>query len=499
MKSFNAWFEPWIPVEKTEGLMTQIGIFEALKDSHNIKAVRGAMPTDTFGIIRLLITILMDIYKPERWKDIENIQNNGKFDVEKLEKYYDLCISEGASFDLFDAGRPFLQYPFKDTDMETKFAANIFDHVPTGNNAPHFVHNSEDSYAFTPQRCLQALCSIPFYEKHKRGKKVITGINGTPPIYFLFNGNTLFETLVSSLFPKSQYSENDYGKPIWRDFDCYDRYRQSFVTPDLLHAMFSAPLKIKLIPSDDGLIREVFFDEGIDYKDIIWTDPHVAYINDRNNEKKALMPKNGRAVWRDLPVIISPNAIKILYNVENRLMDKSYALLAFVRFCEFKGMLFMPRIQYTEELNIPVELLENKIKRDCYAKAVSVSDSIANECGYSLKTKLNGEGLNSYAEVLQDVFTQVFLSEIKETFDKTLISLLDKADTDTSDWEERISGFLAKEFRSAATNALNAALNTISDENVDTLILKTKLRNKVYKNLNYILKKGGYSYDNAGN
>lgn len=486
-KNFNVWFEPWIPVEKTDGSVTHAGIYEALKDSTNIRAIRGTMPPETFGIIRLLITILIDIYRPGRWIDIGIMWNNGKFESKKLDDYYNLCLSEGISFDLFDTDRPFLQYPLKEEKL--KSAANLFDHLPTGNNVPHFMHNEEDSYAFTPQRCLQALCSIPFYEKHKRGEKVTAGINGTPPIYFLYNGDTLFETLIFSLFPKSQYPENDYGKPVWRDCDCFKG--QINGTPDLLHALFCAPLNIKLLPSDDGLIRQVCFDEGINYKDVIWTDPHVAYITEKD-KRRALLPKNGRAVWRDLPVIIDSNAIKILYDVENRLKDKSYSLTAFVRFCLSKSVLTMPLTQFTEELNIPIGLLENKMKRKCYSDAISLSDNIASECGRTLRTavKINdgGRTINPYAEALQSIFTRAFLTEIKETFDNTLVSLLNDADTDTPDWETKINEYLTEKIKESVFKALNAVFDKISDENVDTLILKTILRNRVNKKLNYILK-----------
>ena len=172
INSFDAWTEPWITIEKTDGKALQAGIFDTLKDSHNIRAIRAATPTETFGILRLLITVIIDIYRPEIWKDIEKIRSGGKFNHLELEDYYNNCLKEGASFDLFDQKRPFLQYAFKDIKKEDiKPSANLFDQLPTGNNVPHFVHNPIQ-LRFYPQRCLASIMRYSFYEKHKRGKKV---------------------------------------------------------------------------------------------------------------------------------------------------------------------------------------------------------------------------------------------------------------------------------------------------------------------------------------
>lgn len=494
IKKFDAWIEPWIPVERYDGSIVNVSIYKVLKESHNLLAIRASTVTETFGIYRLLITILTDIYRPKRWFNIDNVRDEGRFNEEHLDRYYHECLTEDATFNLFDKERPFLQYAFTNSEKSSiKPASNIFDHLPSGNNIPHFLHNAEDSYSFSPARCLQALCAIPFYEKHKRAKKVTTGINGSPPVYFLYNGNTLFETLTVSMVPESLYKENGFGLPIWREKDCF--LRKAIILPELLHGLFSAPLKVKLIPRDDNMIREIeIIDDGLDYSSEQWRDPHVAYTKDKDNRIRSLKAREMRSIWRDLPIIIEPNALRFLTNWTSR--GISNEVTAFVKLTKLKATIFTPESQFIEELRIPLELLSNELRRTNYAKAILLSDDISKKCGKELEKPLkSSKKQNPYAQVLSTIFISSFLSQMKEVFDFSLIKLLENTDTDTVDWEIDINMFLEKEFRDAVSLSLTIALEKISDENVDALILKNKLKKAVFKSLNTLLKKGGYIND----
>lgn len=532
MTKFDVWVQPWIPVEKTDGAYTTLSISDTLGEAHNIAAIRAPTPGESFGIARLLITILTDIYRPEYLEDIdEKIRAQGFFDKEKLSRYYADCLAEGASFDLFDNERPFLQYAFsekekriagkenkeekKDKENEKnnenndkadakkpglKLAATLFDHLPAGNNVPHFNHNHENSYAFTPERCAQALCAIPFYEKTKRSRATTSGINDVPPIYFLYNGDTLFETLTASMVAKAQYPENPFGLPLWRDFGYFNNYK-SITTPSLLHGLLCAPVKLQLKPNDDGLIRNIYVvDQGIDYKNVIWRDPHVAYSDSSRKEGNptysSLKGKAGRAIWRDLPIIISPAALKILSDWNNRALSKN--LLAFVKITEFKTI-YINISQFTEEVKIPTPLLDDDIWREYYSNVIKLSDGISQQCSEALKINAKGKKKdNPYAEILPSIFLQAFFARVKEPIESGLVDLLLKTDTDTADWRTPLDEYIVKNFRHAVSQALDDSLKTISDDNVDTMILKNIIRNEAKKKLNYLLKKGGYTDGGKG-
>lgn len=498
---FNAWKDPWIPIEKKDGIQIDASIFEVLSNAHEIIAIRASSPSETFGISRLLITIITDMYRPKRWGDIDDIRSDGSISKDKLNDYYELCLAEGASFDIFDEKRPFLQYAFpKGEKPEAKPAANLFDHLPAGNNVPLFRHNSEDSYSFTPARCLQAICAIPFYEKHKRAKKVTTGINGVPPVYFLFNGSFLFETLIISMVPESDYKGNSYGLPIWRENSFAV---EKIVTPDILHGLFSSPLKIQLGESKKGYIKEIYLvDSGVNYEDVIWKDPNVAYYKNKDNKVFALKARNARAVWRDLPIVIEPAALSFLS--ENNCHNFVKEITAYVKISERKGTVFMAVSQFTEYLKMPIEILSDENKRVCYSNAIKTSDDIVKECAKILGQPIRiinkekqEEISNPFVAVLPPMFSDIFLIKIKEQIDNGLVKLLIAADKNNTDWEIKINDFLAKSFSDATFSSLKLTLDTISDENVDSMILKSQLRKNVIKELNSILKKGGYKYDSC--
>lgn len=42
-----------------------------------------------------------------------SVFNNGRFDADKIDAYFDECIKNGTSFDLFDEEKPFMQVDAK--------------------------------------------------------------------------------------------------------------------------------------------------------------------------------------------------------------------------------------------------------------------------------------------------------------------------------------------------------------------------------------------------
>jgi|GEM_PF-3550843 len=501
MIKFDAWIQPWIPVELEDGSFQQVSIFQALKDAHKIIAIRAATPTETFGISRLLITILTDIYRPKIWDDIDEVRAQGYIPSSKLKEYYNTCLAEGSSFDLFDTKRPFMQYAFFDNEKQSrKPAAILFDALPAGNNVPHFVHNEQSAYAFSPVRFLHTLCSIPFFERHKRGVGTTTGINGQPPIYFLYNGFTLFETLAISMIPLVKAFYKELGLPIWRETDCFGKKRIGSV--ELLHGLFAFPLKLQLKLSSDNLIREVLLGgQNIDYSKSQWQDPHIAYKDgEKNNKTVALQAKQLREVWRDMPIVIKDKALIFLWNWGDREINGN--LTAFVRVSKHERTQSRPISQFVEELKINTEVLKDSLKKTCFSNAILLTDNIAIQCGDALKKALIKSDKEkkkpkekTIRKFLPDIFRNHFLQDIKDIIYNDLVRLVIDANVDSHDWEANINVFLVKSFRSIVFNALTKSFECISNENTDILILKQQLKENAIKELNILLKEGGYSSD----
>jgi hypothetical protein len=173
-------------------------------------------------------------------------------------------------------------------------------------------------------------------------------------------------------------------------------------------------------------------------------------------------------------------------------------LLAFVKITEFKTI-YINISQFTEEVKIPTPLLDDDIWREYYSNVIKLSDGISQQCSEALKINAKGKKKdNPYAEILPSIFLQAFFARVKEPIESGLVDLLLKTDTDTADWRTPLDEYIVKNFRHAVYKALDDSLKTISDDNVDTMILKNIIRNEAEKKLNYLLKKGGYTDGGKG-
>ena len=109
---FDLITEPWIPVVNGDDTISYLGIWDALQTASKSKGISDASPLVEFGLYRLLSVFLMDALRPEDQFELEDLENAGQFDMAKIQNYIEQCQAEGASFDLFDPERPFLQSPY---------------------------------------------------------------------------------------------------------------------------------------------------------------------------------------------------------------------------------------------------------------------------------------------------------------------------------------------------------------------------------------------------
>ncbi len=314
--SYDVLTEPWIPVELADGSVCSLGLFEVLARAHEILAIRGSTPLANMGIHRLLIAFLLDAFRPSGVDAIGELVAQGQFDSGELRRYVAQCRSEGGSFDIFSEARPFLQSSFPPEDPDSQLAVQIFPEIPGGNNHTHFRHEYESDHAFTPAQCLMTLTQLaPFALMY--GRSVSLSINGVPPIYLLYGGRTLFETLALSLVP---LSEGDLeGPPVaWRDYSPVPEGGKA-VRGSILSSLTAQPRRVQLIPEESEgrvAVRRIRYKKGYDYKGLTYFDPYVAYYEDDKGELRALTPREDRALWRDLGTMVGGKTLcKLLYTL----------------------------------------------------------------------------------------------------------------------------------------------------------------------------------------
>jgi len=322
--SFNVLDEPWIPVETSDGEFKPLGLRDVIYDAHKLRGILGYSPLLSYGMHRILIAFLIDAFLPSEEKDIRNLVKKGSFDKNTVEDYIKKCNSNGERFDLFNVNKPFLQTAFKDEEkIKPDYITKLFEDIPSGNSHIHFNHTLEDTHFFSPAECIQALCSQGAYAINF-GRSAHFGINKHPPIYFLYSGENLFQTLTLSMVNVSDYSDfPDTPLVAWRE-ETDVKEDVEMRTISLLHGLVSMPRRIQFIPenlNDKVIIKRMWYSKGYNYKNLAnWKDPHVVYFYDSKKELKILRARESRAVWRDLGTILSENAqLNPLKNIREKL------------------------------------------------------------------------------------------------------------------------------------------------------------------------------------
>ena len=306
MKGFDVLYDPWIPVIRQNGKRDCLGIISTLEQAHELKEVLCDDLLETYAVQRLLIAFVMDAYwstgQLRTVSDRRSLYQRGYFDCDVLKAYVDLCKTEGSCFDLFDKERPFMQSAFcKELDENKRTGVSkLFIHLPRDNTPIHFEHSKPGKLAVSPSKCLPALlATYCFSVAMVQGYP--SSVNGSPCYYFLIHEDNLFKTLVLSSVSQYEQGQQNNNMPVaWRDRDIVVP-KEAFAEMSVLSAFTGQPRRISLIRDDDGLIREVYYQQGRNYMPIgQWRDPHTALRVSSKGELFLLKPSLGRALWRDI-------------------------------------------------------------------------------------------------------------------------------------------------------------------------------------------------------
>jgi CRISPR system Cascade subunit CasA len=406
MVSFNLLTEPWIPVVTGDGTKRELGIEDVLARAHNINGIVDSSPLLQFGMYRLLVAFIMNVFRYECIDDIADAIARGRFDMDKISAY---CQKWHDRFDLFDEKHPFYQVPVNDDeDDKKKSPAELFKQMPVGSNPMHFsmtrVHDRE--HAVSPAACARGLCALPPFAM-SGGSGFAPGINKTPPIYALIAGNTLFETVVLNV-PAIGIEGNDgTGVVAWESDEITAKKDVDVVST--LQGMTFQPRSVHLFPGEGGkctitgkessiLVREIIFGHGLKFTGE-WTDPSVAYIT--SDERKCIKMIEGKSIWRDTgPLMICTHSThgsekkgtKIVYErpfivhqwdvlIREKSLSWRSLVISVYGLLSDKAKIFEWEM---ETLSMPVEVMNDP---DTASHVISAMD-VANDVDYAIKTSL---------------------------------------------------------------------------------------------------------------
>lgn len=133
--TFDVLSEPWIPVVEEDGTTRELGLLETLERAHQLRAVQDPSPLVEYSVYRFLIVFLMDMLRPEDTEALEDLLEEGQFDLDRIRDYVAMNQAEGVSFDLFDMERPFLQTTYRSEWDQKPKPVSVLDYTaPNGNN-----------------------------------------------------------------------------------------------------------------------------------------------------------------------------------------------------------------------------------------------------------------------------------------------------------------------------------------------------------------------------
>lgn len=308
IRTYSVMKEPVIPVVMTDGRLCEASIREVLCNAHKIRDLQCDSPLETIAVFRLLVAIAMDMTRPKRWRDRQDLLVGGQFAPEKVDAYISECELAGSCFDLFDPLHPFMQTAF-DPEMDEKAVkpvAVLSVSLPSGNNHIFLDHRMEAEAEMTPAEAFRAVVTTYlFCTAGAQGYP--SGVNNTPPVYSRILGDNLYETIILNMVSTREHPslEDGYELVPWR---CFKPVlpKQECVEITMLEALTWQPRRICLIRDEDGQVRRAAVQQGRNFRgNEIWRDPHVAYRRTQKGEWVSVKPQTGRALWRDLSALLA--------------------------------------------------------------------------------------------------------------------------------------------------------------------------------------------------
>lgn len=460
--SFDLRVSPWIPVVGGDGAKREVGLEEALLRAHEWRAISDPLPTVEFGLYRVLVALVLDIFEPKNSRDWSELWDEGRFDAGRIRAYFD---EHDGAFDLFSAARPWLQNVMPDDNA--KPLAGLVHPVPSGSAANHFHHAHEDDFAVSPAVAAGLLTTIaPFMTAGGAG--LSPSINGAPPWYVLPLGDNGFQTLLFNCpviadLMLAQGAE----KVSWRQSGEFQSGEQA--SASLLQSLTWRPRRVQLLPDARGgvcsltgkkcevLVSQMKFAPGWSTR-FTWIDPNAAYRI--GTERVILRSREGREVWRDCgplallrdtadsgrktrferPAIVSQLALLRGDDLLQR--GKPLDLAIYGMRTDMKMKVFE---WHKERLSLPVRLAWDQLDASEAQDAMELAEEVAYAVRRGVKTTYprEGKGNDAAFQSLCDAANKAFWRDLRASYD-ALLHVLAQADSDQargqarSDWRNTL-------------------------------------------------------------
>ncbi|MFJ2815110.1 type I-E CRISPR-associated protein Cse1/CasA [Streptomyces sp. NPDC087294] len=228
--SFNLAVEPWLPVQRADGTVTQVSLLELFGQAGSLRRLVGDVPTQEIALLRLLLAVLYDALdgpaEVEDWEDLW-------LSADPFAVVADYLARHQALFDLFDPERPFYQVAGLHTAKnDVAPLSRIVADVPVGE--PFFAMRRPGVEALTYAEAARWLVHAHAFDtsgiksamagdvRAKAGKVYPLGVGSLGHLGGVFaEGATLRETLLLNLIaleePEAGFDDRTVKDlPVWR-------------------------------------------------------------------------------------------------------------------------------------------------------------------------------------------------------------------------------------------------------------------------------------------
>jgi CRISPR system Cascade subunit CasA len=335
--TFNLIDSPFIPCIR-QGKLVEVGLKEAMLQSHEFDELRDGSPLVTMALHRLLLAFLhRSLRGPESKESWAKLWKAGQFPANPITAYLEEWRDR---LDLFHPKWPFYQDAQfmgkvpkekkqtgkepqkkkaeakkltekkpKKTPREVRKGINsLVRQFASGENARLFDHSSDKAPPRLPaSRVARELISSQLFAISEGKSDIAHTLDGNIArgITILLTGRSLFETLMLNLIPYGKHFSKTFSSDYEEDSPAWEReFRPSKDQHDLrgyVDYLTWQNRTIKLFPEADGTVQYLFLASGrMMTKEIVYYDPMTSYS--ATDKKSQLLPgqlNEEKDLWRD--------------------------------------------------------------------------------------------------------------------------------------------------------------------------------------------------------
>jgi len=319
--AFDLVSSPWLPIMDASGRQRMVGLRDVLADAHRIQGLIERSPLALVALYRLLLSIVRRTHGPLTGGTWAALWRAGHLDASLLDAYWARWTPRLA---LFDRDYPFMQDPSLGAASSVSVAKLSPDRA-AGNNAVLLDHSLDATpCGLTPAAAarlmighqafaLQGFVSVEPGQDPRLYKSAPDGplIGG---LVVLIQGGNLARTLLLNLCPvpgRPLAREGSPGdRPTWeREASAREIDRYPDGPCDLLTWQSR---RILLRRDADGLVRRAWIQRKAAIPrdwDRAAAEPMMPHVVGAAGAAglgiRPLRPQPGRALWRDLPTLLS--------------------------------------------------------------------------------------------------------------------------------------------------------------------------------------------------